>query len=52
MQITRDVKERLVKLPLIKHHDTDTTLRNLSRLLDAPYSTVRDAVRSLEAEGW
>ncbi len=51
MQIARDVKERLVKLLLIKHHDTDTTLRNLSRLLDAPYSTVRDAVRSLEAEG-
>lgn len=45
------LEERLVKLLFIKHHDVDTTLRNISRLLNAPYSTVRDVVYRLETEG-
>ncbi|MEM3996028.1 MAG: winged helix-turn-helix transcriptional regulator [Pyrobaculum sp.] len=44
--------ERLiVKLLVERHHEYDTTLREISRSLGAPYSTVRRAVRRLEDEG-
>ncbi|AFA40182.1 Sugar-specific transcriptional regulator TrmB [Pyrobaculum oguniense TE7] len=45
------VEKRIVEHLYFKYHDFDTTLRNLSRELGIPYSTVREAVLRLEAEG-
>ena len=45
------LERRIVEHLFYKYHDFDTTLRNLSRELGLPYSTVREAVLRLEAEG-
>ncbi|MEM4755015.1 hypothetical protein [Pyrobaculum sp.] len=48
---SRDLEKRLVQYLFYKHHDLNTTLRKISRELQMPYSTVRDVVQRLEAEG-
>jgi len=45
------VEKKVVRLLFLKHHDLDTSIRNLSRQLGEPYSTIRDVVHRLEAEG-